>query len=700
MLYSSCAANNFKSYLVATTGLILIAFVGIHQARADGGLYSQPLTDPAKATATSTDQLIVVMKPQNQGLANAATRVKKVKALTILGGRQLTYARSMSGRGHVLKLNNKLSISDVSVLAEVLSSDPDILSAEPDLIMQGLLQPNDTFYGVQWHYHSHISEPGAANLPSAWDVTTGNSDVVIAVIDTGILPHLDLAGRTVSGYDFISTTLVSNDGDGRDANPVDSGDWTTTGFCYAGSPTSSSSWHGTHVAGTIGAATNNATGVSGVTWGSKIQPVRVLGRCGGYTSDIADGIRWAAGLSVAGVPTNTTPAKVLNLSLGGGYACTASSVTQLAINDANANGAVVVVAAGNSNSDAANFSPASCSGVITVAANTRAGGRASYSNYGSSIEIAAPGGSIPLNPDGIASTLDSGSTTATGDNSYYYYQGTSMATPHVAGIAALLFSANHDVTGSYLNPSQVNNKIASSARAFPTGTASDCNTSLCGAGIIDATDAVSAVSTAPVVNAGDDSIVGGGIVVLLNGSASDDGSVSRTQWLQTSGTAVTISNADTLNASFISPAANDNLSFRLKAIDDVGIEATDNVNVTIDVFAPPPGPEPTNTAPVANDLSISTPKNTPVSDTVSGFDADGDSITFSVVNTPGKGSVSLDANTGAFTYTPNKRASGSDSFTFVVNDGQINSNTATISIAIVKGSNGGGGKKGGGKPSR
>ena len=217
--------------------------------------------------------------------------------------------------------------------------------------------------------------------------------------------------------------------------------------------------------------------------------MRVLGKCGGYTSDIVDAIRWSAGLAVPGVPANANPARVLNMSLGGpaacdanGQNCTCESVMQSAINDALAANAVVVVAAGNDNADASRFSPANCSGVITVAATGRAGQRASYSNYGPVVEIAAPGGDGPT----VLSTLNTGATSPDpAGYTYGGYQGTSMATPHVSGIASLMLSINPSLT-----PAQVVSKIQTTARAFPTGTGRDCTTALCGAGIVDAAAAV------------------------------------------------------------------------------------------------------------------------------------------------------------------------------------------------------------------
>ena len=278
---------------------------------------------------------------------------------------------------------------------------------------------------------------------------------------------------------MIIDTAVSNDGNGRDADASDPGDWVAAGECGFGSPASNSSWHGTHVAGTIAALTNNASGVAGVAFGAKVQPVRVLGKCGGYTSDIADGITWASGGAVTGLPANPTPARVISLSLGGGGAC--DTTTQNAINGARGRGTVVVVAAGNSNANAANFSPASCSGVISVAAVNRQGGKAYYSNFGAVVDVAAPGGDMRTNSgDGVLSTLNSGAT-APGADAYAYYQGTSMATPHVSATVALMLAKKPALT-----PDQVETLLKGSTRAFPAA----C--SQCGTGIVDANAAVTA----------------------------------------------------------------------------------------------------------------------------------------------------------------------------------------------------------------
>jgi serine protease len=422
-----------------------------------------------------TDQLIVKYRKGTAGFARAdAGALAKAHDVVNRAGLQMRLLRRDARQAAVMKLDQRVTVARLREIAQaVAAADSDIEYVEPDRLLQPMATPNDTRYVDQWHYYEST---GGLNLPGAWDTSTG-SGVVVAVLDTGYRPHADLAANIVGGYDMIKDTAVSNDGDARDSDAKDPGDWTTAGECYTGSAASDSSWHGTHVAGTIAAVTNNASGVAGVAYGAKILPVRVLGKCGGYTSDIADAITWASGGSVSGAPTNAYPARVVSLSLGGSGSC--DTTTQTAIDGARSRGTVVVVAAGNSNANAANYSPASCSGVITVAAVNRSGGRAYYSNYGSVVDIAAPGGDMrSASANGILSTLNSGSTTP-GSDSYAYYQGTSMATPHVSGAVALMLARN-----SALTPDQVESLLKSSARAFPA------TCSQCGSGIVDAAAAV------------------------------------------------------------------------------------------------------------------------------------------------------------------------------------------------------------------
>ncbi|MGI4716966.1 MAG: S8 family serine peptidase [Janthinobacterium lividum] len=387
-------------------------------------------------------------------------------------GMLVSESHAISTGARVFKLNGRKHLDEVKKLAaEMMARDPNIEYAEPDRIMTHMATANDPYYAQQWHYTDPV---GGLRLPTAWDKSTGTG-VVVAVIDTGYRPHADLSGQILQGYDFISTASIGNDGNGRDSDASDPGDRVVAGECYAGSPASNSSWHGTHVAGTVAARTNNSLGVAGVAYNAKIVPARVLGKCGGYTSDIADAITWTSGGTVTGVPANANKAKVLNLSLGGSGACDAT--TQSAINGARSRGSVVVVAAGNDNMNVSNASPANCSGVIAVAATGKTGGRASYSNYGTLVDVAAPGGDGSYS---VISTLNSG-TNAPGSDNYAGYQGTSMATPHVAGVAALMFAAK-----STLTPDQVESMLKSTARAFPA------TCSGCGTGIVDATAAVNA----------------------------------------------------------------------------------------------------------------------------------------------------------------------------------------------------------------
>ena len=295
------------------------------------------------------------------------------------------------------------------------------------------------------------------------------------MIDTGLVSHPDLVGQTVPGYDMISDEDVSNDGDGRDADPSDPGDW-----CGV----HGSSWHGTHVAGTIAALANNSLGVFGGAPGVRIEPVRALGTCGGYSSDIADGIRWAAGGTVPGVAANPNPARVLNLSLSGSSP-TCPPEFSSAIADARSRGAIVVVAAGNSSADSANYTPANCLDAVTVAAIDVNGIRASFSNYGPNVDIAGPG-------VGIWSTVDSGETVPAG-STYAPYNGTSMAAPHVALSAALVAAAYPDLT-----PDGIALALRQSALAFPAdASGTGCPSRGCGAGIATAAGTLADLAAGP-----------------------------------------------------------------------------------------------------------------------------------------------------------------------------------------------------------
>ncbi|MCZ6605416.1 MAG: S8 family serine peptidase [Alphaproteobacteria bacterium] len=380
------------------------------------------------------------------------------------------------------------SLSDAEVRIEAtvnqLNARDDVEWAQPNWILQPVdTTPNDPRFVDQWHYFNNGTgtdeSPGGINLPKAWDVGTGSSAVVVAVIDTGILPaHPDIVGspNLVAGFDMISSTFMANDGGGRDADATDPGDAVTANECRPGSRARRDSWHGTHVAGTVGVGnTNNGAGVAGVNWAVTVVPVRVLGKCGGTIVDINDGIRWAAGLAVPGVPNNPNPARVINMSLGGRAPCSASPSTQAAIDDAIGAGVTVVVAAGNDAMDAAGAFPASCNNVIAVAASDYRGNLVTrYSNFGTVVDIMAPGGDVLSDVDGDGN-VDGVLSMVNG--TYAFYNGTSMAAPHVAGVAALMLEADGSLT-----PAEIENRIK--ANAMPR-TAAQCPQP-CGAGLLNA----------------------------------------------------------------------------------------------------------------------------------------------------------------------------------------------------------------------
>jgi serine protease len=368
---------------------------------------------------------------------------------------------------------------DTILAVKALRRRSDVETADLNYIRRATLTPNDVFYGFQWHYP-------LISAPAAWDVTTGDPNTIVAVVDTGILlNHPDLQGQLIAGYDFIADPNRSLDGDGIDADPNDPGDLSQNG--------TSSSFHGTHVAGTIGAATNNATGVAGVAWDVSIMPIRALGLGGSGTSfDIQQGVLYTARLPNASATLPPARADILNLSLGGG----GGSPTEQAIYTQVRNeGVIIIAAAGNDNSPVPSY-PASYNGVVSVSAVDLNKNKAPYSNFGSTVDVAAPGGdtSVDLNGDTYADGVLSPLADDSGGNlifSYVFYQGTSMAAPHVAGVAALMKAENPALT-----PADFDMFLAGGALTDDLGAAG--RDDIFGHGLINALKAVTAAGGTPL----------------------------------------------------------------------------------------------------------------------------------------------------------------------------------------------------------
>ena len=331
------------------------------------------------------------------------------------------------------------------------------------------VSPNDPLWDLQWHFRNNGTEadqsPGGAGFEAFWNENgLGSREVVVAVVDTGLdMDHPDIADsvNVAPGWDMVSDPAMGNDGDGRDPDANDPGD-----LCDPTVPFAENSYHGTHVAGTIGAGvTDNASGVAGGAWDVTIVPVRALGKCGGRLTDINDSIRWAAGLVPAfddegNEVWNENPADIINLSIGLFEFCPAS--LQEAINAVTERGVVVVSAAGNARVSTRYYSPGGCENVVSVAAGDARGQIAPYSNYGDEVDVLAPGGDLSRDdngdgrPDGVLSTRLAEScfdpvTNQPVDTCYYAFeQGTSMAAPHVSAALALIKAQEPELMGSEL----------------------------------------------------------------------------------------------------------------------------------------------------------------------------------------------------------------------------------------------------------
>jgi len=634
---------------------------------------------PDKAQAASTHGSAPSLRP-----VDSVQALNQTRHLTTNSGEPvaLTYYRSVSSNTHVALTNRRMSRVELSALARQLQRDPQVAYVEVDERVTAQLTPNDTdFAARQWSMQSVADGNGAANFSTAWDSATG-AGVIIAQLDGGFRPHADLFANVLAGYgyDFVSadpngTFTTANDGDGRDSDSRDPGDWSNQGNCTP----ANSSWHGTHVAGIIAAVGNNNRGVAGGAFNARLLPIRVLGVCGGYVSDIAAAMRWAVGLPVPGVPDNTQVAKVLNLSLGGFGSC--SDAFKGAVAEVIATGGVIVAATGNDSARTI-LQPANCPGVIAVTAHTIDGDNANYANIGTGTVISAPGGGngSTIVGDGrlIYATSNTGLTTPVADR-IEGKSGTSMATAHVSAVVALMFQLKPTIT-----PNEVISRLVNAARPHPAGTYC-VGLQTCGAGLLDAGASVGDVlaDNAPVVavrsSAG--KVASRGTHVQLTGTALmglRGLGIQSVAWSQTAGPNVPLTGANTGTASFVVPRDGNSFTFRFSALDQNGKSAHMDLTVPANNTAPV-------LAPITNQFVL---LGAQLTFTVAATDAEDDVVTY-VSSTLPRGAT-LDSATGTFIWD---HAGPLGSYTIGVTpgDGLLSGETRYIGITVVAPGSGGGG---------
>ena len=578
---------------------------------------------------------------QKQALTAAGKRLLQAQTLADRIGMPLTPGIGLGERSQVVKASG---ISSAHLAARI-AADPEVEYAVADEKKHIVAMPNDPFYATrpysafngatppaptaggplvgQWYLKPPQAggAPSSINAEQAWDVTTGSPSIVVAVLDTGLrFDHPDLQGGNVlPGYDTISLDSdgnfgTANDGNGRDADASDPGDFVSSADVQ-NNPTFArcdveprSSWHGTETLGLIGAQTDNVVGIAGVGRNVRVMPVRVLGKCGGYDSDILAGMRWAAGLAVQDIPANPTPARVINLSLGGPQSCSQAYIDTVAA--VNAVGTVVVASAGNSAGRAVS-SPANCPGVIGVAGLRHIGSKVGFSDLGPQIGISAPAGNC-VNLTGpclypIMSLSNAGATApapgGTYTDAFNASIGTSFSAPLVAGTAALMLSVQPG-----LSPADVRARLQSSAAPFPTsGSAAGtpvcsapssadqlecyCTTATCGAGMLDAHAAVLAAagSTVTRITVATATPAPGQPVMFTAAPVAGPGrSIVSYQWtIVDAGTtgAVIAAGGGTADSVTVNTAAPGSFTLRLAVTDDSGAVATTETAVALP--APP-----------------------------------------------------------------------------------------------------------------
>lgn len=604
--------------LVAVMLAALVAAPAFGQSREFQG-------PPRSRPPAATDQIIVKWRGSAKTTL-AAPAAQRASKLSTRSGLAIQHKRRSTPDTDVFKLDRPMSGSELQAVLDRLNADPDVAYAVADKRRQIQAIPTDPLAMDQWYFLS--VQPAATRTDQAWDITTGSASTVVAVIDNGVrYDHLDFTtsdshSKLLPGYDFISDPLIANDGGGRDNDATDPGDWLEaadrSNQVFSNCDTTASSWHGTRVSSLIGAAANNGEGLAGAGWATRILPVRVLGKCGGLDSDIIDGMRWAAGLPVEGVDDNPTPARILNISLGGDDDC--SAAYQSAVDEIIAQGSLIVASVGNDGIPVG--TPANCAGVLGVSGVRHVGTKVGYSNLGAGADIAAPAGNcvnpgppfstdspcvfqmpVAINTGSTVPLVNSYSDTVTRPN-----VGTSFAAPLVSGAAALMNAVNPQLT-----PDQYTTLIQESASPFPTSSSTAtaicrvptnfvqgeeciCTTVTCGAGMLNTFAAVTAaLKPFGVVQA--TGTIEPNTAVNISGNTSF-GSYDRAtsqyraitgyQWsvLNVTGATPTIADAAATSTT-VQVSGNSRFTLRLTVTDATGTDDTDFAMVT----STPPEPQ-------------------------------------------------------------------------------------------------------------
>lgn len=419
----------------------------------------------------------------------------------------------------------------IRAVADKIAQDARVAYVVPDRILRPNTIPNDPLFATQNNLASPTVVPGGINAASAWSITQGSPSIVVAVVDTGYTDHPDLSGKILPGYNFITDPARAGNSFGRGTDAHDLGDGVTSADVpnISGCTTNdiaNSSWHGTEVSSVLAAGTNNLLDIAGVGWNTRVVPVRVSGKCGALLSDTVDGMLWAGGIGVSGVPANANPARVVNVSLGSVSPCSAAE--QDAVNQLAARGTVVVAAAGNEAAQSVD-APANCAGAIAVTAHVDSGENASYANVGPQVALSAPGGGCANSQatssgcTGTTSVIQADSNTGTqspGNPTVKSVAGTSFSTPEVAGTIALMLSVQPQLSNA-----QVLAGLKQTARPHPGGTYCALNTGICGAGLLDTAAAVGYAQTTSPAGAGSGTNSSGGSGGSGGGSSGGGGTV-------------------------------------------------------------------------------------------------------------------------------------------------------------------------------